>query len=83
MTVVVVLSVTTGAVVAALRRTTVRFLAGAFDAVRTGVFTVSVVTVVVAGAPEQKLTVVRLGKTDQDQRPALENALADVIARYR
>lgn len=34
-------------------------------------------------APEQKLTVVRLGKTDQDQRPALENALADVIARYR
>jgi CubicO group peptidase (beta-lactamase class C family) len=34
-------------------------------------------------APEQKLTLVRLGKTDQDQRPALENALADVVARYR
>jgi CubicO group peptidase (beta-lactamase class C family) len=34
-------------------------------------------------APDQHLTVVRLGKTDQDQRPALQNALADVVARYR
>jgi hypothetical protein len=34
-------------------------------------------------APDQHLTVVRLGKTDQAQRPALANALADVVARYR
>ena len=34
-------------------------------------------------APDQQLTVVRLGKTDTGQRPALENALADVVARYR
>jgi len=34
-------------------------------------------------APDQHLTVVRLGKTDQDDRPALVGALADIVALYR
>jgi len=34
-------------------------------------------------APEQGLTVVRLGKTDAAERPALVRALADVVAVYR
>ncbi len=33
-------------------------------------------------APDQKLTVVRLGKTDQEERPALVDALADVVSLY-
>jgi hypothetical protein len=33
-------------------------------------------------SPAQKLTVVRLGKTDQDERPALVDALARVVALY-
>jgi CubicO group peptidase (beta-lactamase class C family) len=33
-------------------------------------------------SPEQDLTVVRLGKTDQADRPALVGALADVVALY-
>ncbi len=33
-------------------------------------------------SPEQKLTVVRLGKTDQKDRRALVEALADVVALY-
>jgi hypothetical protein len=33
-------------------------------------------------SPTQKLTVVRLGKTDQDDRPALVDALATVVALY-
>jgi len=34
-------------------------------------------------APGQRLTVVRLGKTDAAERPALVQALADVVAVYR
>ena len=33
-------------------------------------------------SPDQKLTVVRLGKTDQAERAALVDALADVVALY-
>jgi len=33
-------------------------------------------------SPGQKLTVVRLGKTDQDDRPALVDALAKIVALY-
>lgn len=33
-------------------------------------------------APDQKLTIVRLGKTDQEERPALVDALADVVSLY-
>lgn len=33
-------------------------------------------------SPDQHLTVVRLGKTDQAERPALVDALADVVALY-
>lgn len=33
-------------------------------------------------APEQRLTVVRLGKTDQADRPALVDALAEIVALY-
>lgn len=33
-------------------------------------------------SPEQKLTVVRLGKTDNDKRPALVEDLANVVALY-
>lgn len=33
-------------------------------------------------SPQRKLTVVRLGKTDQDQRPALVDALAEIVALY-
>lgn len=34
-------------------------------------------------APDQRLTLVRLGKTDAAERPALVQALADVVAVYR
>lgn len=34
-------------------------------------------------APEQKLVIVRLGKTDQEARDALVDALADIVALYR
>jgi CubicO group peptidase (beta-lactamase class C family) len=33
-------------------------------------------------SPSQKLTVVRLGKTDQEDRPALVDALAEIVALY-
>jgi len=33
-------------------------------------------------APDEKLTVLRLGKTDQEDRPALVDALADVVSLY-
>jgi CubicO group peptidase (beta-lactamase class C family) len=33
-------------------------------------------------APRQRLTVVRLGKTDQEDRPALVDALSDIVALY-
>ena len=33
-------------------------------------------------SPSQRLTVVRLGKTDQEDRPALVRALAEVVALY-
>ncbi len=33
-------------------------------------------------SPEQGLTVVRLGKTDEDERPALVEALAELVALY-
>jgi len=32
--------------------------------------------------PEQRLTIVRLGKTDEEQRPALVDALAEIAALY-
>lgn len=33
-------------------------------------------------SPDRKLTVVRLGKTDEDDRPALVDALAEIVALY-
>jgi len=33
-------------------------------------------------SPEQKLVVVRLGKTDDADRPALVHALAEIVALY-
>jgi hypothetical protein len=33
-------------------------------------------------SPEQELTIVRLGKTDQEQRPVLVSALAEIAELY-
>ena len=35
-----------------------------------------------AWVPDQKLVVVRLGKTDDAERPALVEALAEIVALY-